>query len=197
MTLFTEDPTYLLWACGAVALACLIALKVTQQGKFLLWAGVCVLVAVLALLVDWLVVTDREKVETVVRDIASAAAAGDAARVLTHLTDDVQIGDTRRRVPGIVMRGFVQSQLEQTKFDFLSLTNMDVQVGEQTGRGTATFRAFGSGSWNQSNFATPPSGTDWSLGVEKTPAGEWKVNRITPTRLPPGFRGGPFDQMPE
>ncbi len=46
------------------------------------------------------------------------------------------------------------------------------------------------------NFAT--ARTDWSLGFEEVDPGVWKVNRITPTRLPrdlpalglpgPGFR---------
>ncbi len=39
MAFLSEDPTYLLSGLGVVAVTCLIALRVTQQGKFLIAAG--------------------------------------------------------------------------------------------------------------------------------------------------------------
>ena len=38
MTFLSEDPTYVAGALGVLAGAFLIALRVTQQGKYLIWA---------------------------------------------------------------------------------------------------------------------------------------------------------------
>ena len=41
MRFITEDPTYLATGLGVAAVVFLVMMKVTQQGKYLLYAGSC------------------------------------------------------------------------------------------------------------------------------------------------------------
>ncbi len=87
-----EDPSYLLIGLGVAALGCLLALRVTQQGKFLIWAGVLAAVAGLVFVADQYWVTDAERVEGVVYDLARAVEASDSDRIKSHMDERVSIG---------------------------------------------------------------------------------------------------------
>ena len=60
------------------------------------------------------------------------------------------------------------------------------EAGEASRRGTATFGAFfkgtSDGSFGSMNFGAV--NTIWSLGLQETGPGIWKVNRITPVQVP-------------
>src|SRR6185312_6929853 len=90
MELLSEDPTYLVGGLGILAVVFLVAVRVTQQGKFLLWAMIAGGIALLVLAIDWIWVTDNERIEAVVYELAKAVQASDAAGVTKHLTPDIQ-----------------------------------------------------------------------------------------------------------
>jgi ketosteroid isomerase-like protein len=183
-----EDPWYLAGALGILALGFLIAVKTTQQGKYLVWAIVCLVLAGAVVAIEHFWVTDNERVEAVVLDLARAARSSDVEGVLAHLTPDVVLELRGDRIKGPVARAFIQAALGDTRFDFLVVSQIQTDVGTQTRQGAATFQIHAGGSHSNFNFATGASGSDWSMGVEETPEGQWKINRITATRLPWNIR---------
>lgn len=193
MSFLSEDATFLAGFLGIAALGCLIALKVTQQGKFLLWAIGLGLLAGAALGIEHYWVTENERIEAVIVEMGRAAANSDTDRVMALFTPDATIEYGAIKFSGPLARSFVASNLGMTKFDFLHVSRIEPDAGLRTMRGTAQFQVLASGTWGHYNFATGPNGTEWSAGFEQTADGEWKINRLTATRLPSGF-GQAFGQ---
>lgn len=83
---FTEDPTYIVITCGVVA--AIFALVVFLSGRVVFaWGiGIPVAIALLALMSDFLVVTDRERVGDVIAEGAAALTANDMKRVLALIS---------------------------------------------------------------------------------------------------------------
>src|ERR1700747_282407 len=100
MTFLSEDPTYLAGGLGVFAGGFLIALRVTQQGKYLIWGLASLGLAMTVLLVERFWITDNERIERVVYDLRRAVMASDAEAVLTHLTPDVQYVQHGTSLPG-------------------------------------------------------------------------------------------------
>lgn len=195
MEMFSEDPTYLVGGLGILALVFLVAVRVTQQGKFLVWAMIAGGLALLLLAIDWIWLTDNERIETVVYELAKAVQASDINGVSKHLTPDIQYepnGVSRYlRIPSV--RGseavlLIKSYLETTRFDFVRVRRLSAHAGAQTRRGTADFQIIAGGSTQrggvQINFATTTS--TWSLGFRETKPNLWQVERISPVQLPQG-----------
>src|SRR5436190_604723 len=90
MTFLSEDPTYLVGALGILAVSFLMALRVTQQGKYLYWALGALGLAAAVLAIEHFWVTDNERIERVVYDLRRAVLASDVDGVLEHLTPDVE-----------------------------------------------------------------------------------------------------------
>jgi hypothetical protein len=192
MEMLSEDPTYLAGGLGLLGLVFLIALRVTQQGRFLVWALGSWALALGVLGVERVWVTDNERIERVVYDLRRAVAASDADGVLAHLTPDVQFapGDRARDntrfvlrnvslVTGAATRAFIKSELQQCEFDLVRVSQLQTHAGRQSRRGTAEFRVMTGGRYR----GMPASGpTDWSLGFAETSPGVWQVDRITPHR---------------
>jgi len=194
MEFLSEDPTYLAGGLGLLGLVFLIALRVTQQGKFLVWTLGAWGLALVVLGIEQLWVTDGERIEAVVYDLQRAVRASDAEGVLTHLTPDVQFapGDRARvnsrfalrnvnLVTGAATRAFIKNELQQCEFDLVRVSQLRTHAGRQSRRGTADFRVMVGGRYR----GMPASGpTDWSLGFVETSPNVWQVDRITPTALP-------------
>ena len=94
MTYLSEDPTYLAGGLLLLAGAFVIALKATQQGKYLLGAGsrsgsgLC-----RSFLIEWMWVTDNERIEKVVHEVRTAVLKSDADGVLAHLAPNVMYSE--------------------------------------------------------------------------------------------------------
>jgi ketosteroid isomerase-like protein len=191
----SEDAWPLAGVLGLVALGFLIALWVTQQGKYLFRAGIALGLAVLVLGIEHFWVTDNERIEAVVKDLRHAVEASDADRVIAHLAPEVSVvgGDDRvgRRLSALSHHftvGMIRGVLDDTQFDYVRVSRLTTHAGAQSRLGTAEFRvqAMGSSSTHPTrNFAT--NGLDWSLGFRETSPGVWKVTRITPVNPPAGF----------
>src|SRR5207249_488023 len=139
-------------------------------------------------------VTDNERIEAVVYDLARAVQASDPAAVEAHLAPDFEAPG------GAIGRVLIRTALPGIKFDFVRVSKLRVEGVGQGRRGTAEFTVLASGMFTtpfgSHAFATPPAGTDWSLGFRETQPGEWKVTRITPTRLPQGCPWMPWRAEP-
>lgn len=186
MEFLSEDPTFLAGGLGLVAATFLIALRVTQQGKYLVWALSSLALMAAVLVVERVWVTDNEQVEQAVYGLGQAVANSDVEGVLDRLTPDVQLVIGGASTPGPVTRELIKYRISGTKFDFLRVTHLRTNAGGQSRRGTAEFRVLTGGSfegaYNTLNFGSVNS--TWSLGFRETSPRVWKVNRITPVSVP-------------
>jgi ketosteroid isomerase-like protein len=190
MTFLSEDPTYLAGALGVLAGAFLIALRLTQQGKYLVWALGSLGLAMTVLLVERFWITDNERIERVVYDLKRAVLASDAEGVLKHLTPDVQYVQHGAALPGEATRELIRGNLSNATFDFVYIRELQTSAGRQTRRGKAEFRVYAKGRLHTSlaSYDVGTADSTWSLGFQETAPGIWKVNRITPVSVPEGIR---------
>ena len=186
MELLSEDATYLAGGLGILAMILLVALRVTQQGKFLIWAGAALSLAALLVLVEYLWVTDTERIEQVVYDLRGAVAASNVPAVFALLAPDVQFVQKGQNISGDETRSYIKNNLDKAKFDFVRITKLEANAGRQSGRGSALFRILASGSYQVGsvdfNFGT--TNLDFSLGFRELSPKVWRVDRITLTRAP-------------
>jgi hypothetical protein len=195
MTYLSEDPTPLGLGFLLLAGAFLVALKVTQQGKYLIRAGIALGLALAVVVVEWLWVTDNERIEQVVYDLRRAVLISDAEGVLKHLAPNVQYlrGDTA--LSEEATRALIQVNLSNFHFEFVRISDLHTSAMQQARRGTAEFRVFTKGTQSSSSGAVELGSaiTAWSLGFQETEPSVWKVNRISPVSIPRGvlaFPGG-------
>jgi hypothetical protein len=198
MTYLSEDATFLAGGFLLLAGAYLIALKVTQQGKYLVRAGVALGLALVVVVIEWLWVTDNERIEQVVYDMRRAVLSSDVEGVLTHLAQNVQFTQEGMALAEETTRALIRANLRDTRFDFVRISDLEISVGQQSRRGRADFRVFTKGSLNTSpgmvNAGTAL--TAWSLGFQETEPGVWKVNRISPISIPRGALVFPGELRP-
>ncbi len=186
MTYLSEDPTYLIVGLLLLAGAFIVALNVTQQGKYLIRAVITVGVALVLVAIDWFWVTDNERIEQVVYDLRQAVQSSDVAGVLSHMAPNVQYlqGDTA--LSEDATRALISANLSQTRFEFVRLSDLQTSCGQQSRRGKAEFRVFTRGKSGLSAGVLDGL-TTWSLGFQETAPGVWKVNRISPVSMPAGI----------
>jgi hypothetical protein len=188
MEFLSDDPTYLAGGLAILGAIFLIAMRLTQQGKYLIRAGIALGLAALVLVTEQLWVTDNERIEQVVYDLRRAVAASNSQGVFAHLTPDVEYvqGQAGQALSGDATRDFIQTNLERTRFDFVRVTRLETNAGSQTGRGSAVFRILTGGSHEFGgityNFGS--TNLDFSLGFQETAPKVWKIDRITLTRPP-------------
>jgi hypothetical protein len=197
MTYLSEDPTVLAGSFVVLAGVFLVALRVTQQGKHLLYAGVLLGLALAVVVVEWLWVTDNERIEQVVYDLRRAVLESDVDGVLAHMSPHVQYSRGESTLSEEATRSLIQSNLSNSHFDFVRITGLETSASSQARRGRAEFRVFARGSLNTA-LTTEQGGsatTDWSLGFQETEPGIWKVCRITPISLPYGVVGFPDSSL--
>ena len=193
MTYLSEDPTFLAGGLLLLAGAFLLALKVTQHGKYAIRAGVALVLAVAVVLIEWVWVTDNERIEHVVYDLGRAVQSSDADRVLAHLMPTVQYLQGETVLTTGTTRELIRSNLSNAQFNFVRISDLQTSAGQQSRRGVAEFRVISSGSLHTSQgmINTPTNVTAWSLGFQEAEPSVWKVSRITPVSMPQGVLAMP------
>jgi ketosteroid isomerase-like protein len=198
MGYLSEDPTLLAGLLLLVAGGFVVALRVTQQGKYLIRAAIAAALAATVVVVEWLWITDNERIEQVVYGLRDAVANSDVERVLGYLTPDVMYVARDSSLDAEATRDLIRSNLSRARFELIRITNLETNVAEQSRRGTATFHVLAKGTMDTS-LASMNIGTlnsTWSLGLRETEPHVWRVSRITPVQFAydplaaPGRRGG-------
>jgi hypothetical protein len=193
MAYLSEDSTLLAGLLLLVAGGFMVALRVTQQGKYLIRALSAAGLAAAVVVVEWLWVTDNERIEHLVYGLRDAVTNSDVERVLSYMAPDVQYvrGDTS--LDDEATRGFIRDTLERARFDIVRISGLETSAAEQSRRGTAQFHVFAKGTMDTSMATVTIGAADslWSLGLRETQPGVWKVYRITPMQLPRGAPDGP------
>jgi hypothetical protein len=131
MAWLTEDPTVVLLAIGAVAVGIIIAILKTGRGLYMTWLGGVVLLALLVIVVERYIVTDREKVEDTLYGAAAALEAGDVEAVASYLA-----------ASGEALEREVRSRMRTTeirKAQIVSDLRIDFSPLEIPPKATATF----------------------------------------------------------
>jgi ketosteroid isomerase-like protein len=188
MTYLSEDPTYLAGALLLLAGFFVIALRTTQQGKYLLLAAAALVLVLGVVVVEWMWVTDNERIEKVVYDVRAAVLKGNADGVLAHLAPNVMYLQGETALTPDKTRALIRANLSNVHLEFVQISELRISVGQQARKGNAEFRAFTKGSLRgTSNLSEGMTTmTSWSLGFQETEPGIWKINRISPGSIPTG-----------
>jgi hypothetical protein len=186
MEFLSEDPTYLAGGLVFLGLVLLIAVRVTQQGRYLVWAGVALALALVVVVVEHFWVTDAERIEQVVYRLRNSVQHSDVEGVYAELTPDVQFVRAGFPISGDLLRNYIKRNLERARFDFVRISRLHASAGRQTRRGAAEFRVITGGTYQGPNVALNFGATnlDFSLGLRETEPGVWKVERISQTHVP-------------
>jgi ketosteroid isomerase-like protein len=197
MTNLSEDPTYLAGGLLLLAGVFLVALNITQQGKYLVRAGIMLGLAFVVVAVEWFWVTDNERIEQVVYALRHSVLNSDADGVLNHMTPNVQYLQADTSLSEDATRLMIKNTLSRAEFEFVRISDLQISVGQQSRRGQAEFRVFTRGRLHSSpGMAEPATAmTTWSLGFQETETGVWKVNRISPVSMPAGIINFPGGRM--
>jgi hypothetical protein len=192
MTYLSEDPTYLAGALLLVAGAFLVAVNITQRGKYVVYAGAAFGLALLVVAIEWLWITDNERIEQVVYDLRRAVQNSDTDGVLAQMAPSVQYlqGDTA--LSEDATRALIRTNLSHAHFEFVRISDLQTSAGRQSRRGRAEFRVFTRGRFDRLGAVSGMTDvgmqvTTWSLGLQETEPGIWRVNRISPVSMPQGI----------
>ncbi len=180
-----ENPWYLVAILVLIAAGFLLTLRVTQDGRYLVRALVALGVAGVLIAVDALWVTEAERVESVIRELAAAVARSDGEATLAlmdaHVTFSIRSNTYGEELD---LASFAEL-LGQVQFDFVRVSRLTATAGAQTHRGQAEFKVTASGSIRQGTALRNFMGnSEWSIGLRRLGSGAWKINRITAVELP-------------
>lgn len=191
MTNLSEDPTYLAGILLLIAGVFLVALNITQQGKYLVRAGAMLGLALVVVAVEWFWVTDSERIEQVVYALRQAVLNSDAEGVLAQMAPNVQYLHADTALSEDATRTMIKNTLSQAEFEFVWISDLQISVGQQSRRGQAEFRVSTRGRRHVSAgmVEAGTAVTTWSLGFQETAPGIWKVSRISPVSMPAGALG--------
>lgn len=185
MYYLSDDPWPPVAVLGAAALGFFVALRVTQDGKYLVRAGIALGLAALVLVVEQSWVTDNERIEAVVYDLARALRASDAEAVVGLMATDAEVVEQDEGL-GTIDAGMIRQEIKNVEIQLLNISHLAAEAGQQTRRGKATFRAYLLGIYGGRGVRTGfKDDTAWDLGFKEAAPGVWKITRITPTRLDP------------
>lgn len=145
------------------------------------WAGaVCVLLAAVALAVDWQVETDRERIARQVVALVRAFERGDRGEMLSYLSPQA-----------VCERALVEFALETVTVEHpLSIKDVQVTLHNEDSVAISTFRANGTVAVRGRSLGHHPS--QWRLTWRRM-ADEWRITRIEeldPLRSEPLHRLG-------
>src|SRR5262245_38098366 len=132
MEYLSEDPIPLACFFLLVAVAFLVALRATQQGKYLIRALIAGLLAGTVVLVEWLWVTDNERIEQAIYGLRDAVADSDVERVLAYMTPDVMYLKGDVALEGEITRGLIRDNISRVHFDLVRISGLRTNAGKQS-----------------------------------------------------------------
>jgi len=141
----------------------------TGRGQLLLWIVALPILAVLLLVVEWLWVTDRERVEGVIDQMAEAVRHEDAEALVQHLAPQCHYEGMNRE--GI--QRSAASLFQTLEIEKLSISSRKTQVFPLRKEATCEFLAVVRGK--QSNVDFNPYPTRWVLTFTQDADGPWML----------------------
>ena len=172
ITYFTENPWPVLFVLALVELVLIITIKVRGQGMWLKLAFAVPVVAAIVVLVELLIVTDREAVKSEVKSLADAVREENMDRILSHISRDYDDG-------GVTYETFksnVTVLLGMLDLDSVTLFFEEIEA-MRDGRMMAKFKALTIGKVSSVPYGSHPS--RWQIYLRQTD-GRWLVCQIVP-----------------
>ena len=169
VTWFTEDPTTLFIAGGVAIIVLLGFFFKSGRGVLLLAIGGVVLLMLLALLIDALVITDREAIENIIYKSAEAAEANR----LNEIKEFIAPGAS-------AVRAEADRWIGHIKLEWVSITAMRVDLNKTANppKAEAVFRVLARGTMSDRNM-TIGGGTSSLVTVDFVKQGDrWWVNGV-------------------
>ncbi|MEX2285550.1 MAG: hypothetical protein WD648_00595 [Planctomycetaceae bacterium] len=176
---FTEDALSPIFFCGVAALVLLWWWRTTSQKALLKGAVAVVALAGVIFIVERLIVTDAERVEIAVYDIADAFRDKDLDRTLSHFSEDAI--DERTLVTWAIKTVDIE--------DDLRITDVSVTLLDQGTRARIRFRANATATYSPYHDRVR---TRWEFDFERH-GDEWKVTGIRRMHLIKDEYLNPFD----
>lgn len=143
---------------------------ITQEKVVLLLIVVAAVAG--ALLLDRLVVTESERVEKVIEEMAAAVERADADGILARVSGNYAGAD----MPVGALRELAEAFFEQHGQLSVTLSDVRVEVAGTLATAQVAVRVYSQGSESYGR-------SRWEIDLLKEPDGEWGVIRITPVQL--------------
>lgn len=141
-----EDPTVVYFILGLVALALTAGWWMTRLGKFAVGAVVAVLLILLVRLIDYCVVTDREKIVGSVRTMAEGVDERDIDKIFSRVS-------ARFRLKGLDkagFRGWAEPHIRNGDVSSIRVWGFTRgSVDRERGTATIEFLVKGHGAWER------------------------------------------------
>ena len=179
---FADDPWPTVIALALAAGVLTVWGVVTGRAKFLFGAGACVLLGAAVWGVAAAVVTESERVENRVRELADAVVAGDADRAVGFFTEDAVASRLQVRA------GLALADVG----DDLRLTDWQTTVGDGGTAATCHFRANATFSLASRGFSARQP-TRWETRWVRSPDGVWRIAGVTRLDVITGEAKGMLD----
>jgi len=106
-----------------------------------------------------IVVTDNERIESVVYELRRAVLAAKPEDVLAQLTPDVEYVQDGISLSGEATREFIRANLANAAFDFVHIQDLQTSAGRKTRRGKAEFRVYAKGTLRTSIATSVTTGS--------------------------------------
>ena len=168
MTFFLENPWPAILTAAVVQVGLVIALIATGRGR-LLWAIAGVFVIALSLvLLEWLVATDREQVETQIHAAAEGLAENNLSKVVATFSDSASD-----------LRTLAESTMKLVEFREVSVDSQSLKIVVDDHAhppvAAASFRVTAVGGDRMGTVKRYPHSQEVQLRLKKEPAG-WRIS---------------------
>ncbi|MEX0802992.1 MAG: hypothetical protein WD688_06710 [Candidatus Binatia bacterium] len=167
MTFLVENPWPVIVIAAVVEIGLVVALFVTGRGR-LLWAvgGVLVVAAALVLL-EWLIATDREQVETQIHAAAAGLAENNVQKVVATFSDSAAD-----------LHALAESTMRLIEFREVSVDNQSLKIVVDDRANppvaAASFRVHAVVGDRAGNIRRLPHTEEVQLRLQKEPGG-WRI----------------------
>lgn len=173
---FTETPWPPIMIFSAIAAGLAAALVTTQQGRYVIGIVAMLIASLVTYLVEQNIVTESERVEQAIYDVAAAFQARDVDRTLSFFSTHSVIPsefDARDRIQFSLQRvAEVALQAVEVRGD-LRITDMSIDM--KNGRATSRFRA--NGSFIFRGHDVGHQATRWDVDWQQE-GNDWRIVKV-------------------
>jgi hypothetical protein len=167
-----EDVWPLIGLLAVIALGLGIAMVGTGRGRFLIGIIALACLAVSLLVIERLWVTDKERVDGIINEMAQSALREDSAAIVRHLSPQCRYGNLDRS--GI--ERLAAATFAQVALDKVSVSSRKTEVFPMRGEARVDFLAVVRGRQNNVEFSPYP--TRWIFTFVQNQQGAWEVEEI-------------------
>src|SRR5262245_32335453 len=167
-----EDVWPLIGLFAVIALGFGIAMVATGRGRFLIGIIALGCLAVSLLVIERLWVTDKERVDGIINEMAQSALREDSAAIVRHLSLQCRYGNLDRS--GI--ERLAAATFARVALDKVSVSSRKTEVFPMRGEARVDFLAVVRGRQNNVEFSPYP--TRWIFTLVQNQHGAWEVEEI-------------------